>query len=247
MLVRSRFRGRPKPAAVVVKSTTRKQRKENKVARVKDVKRLINANLENKYLQGELTFPAYTDTQGFVYQINIIGQGVDVGQRVGDEVRFRNLDMRFQCVNATTAFARVRTILFWYRQEGAALPSAVNLLATNSVTPAGTNLSIISQYNKRTDGSYQIIYDKVHLVTSTNSANSPIGGAINSGGGLPVQTWRIVKNLKKKIGVYSGPINTDPMMKGFLGLLILSDAPTAAANAQKPQCTFTYTLTYEDA
>lgn len=239
---------RGKRTTVIVPKTTKKQREDNRIVRKKDVKRMLNANIENKYLQAEFTLPNYIDTAGTLQQLNIMGQGTDNGQRVGQQIRHCKLDLRFQCFNAASNFCRVRFILFWYRQETGSTPTVASILATNSVAVNGTANSIVSSYYMRNESAYQIIYDKTMTLTSgsaTLNANYP--GTSTSVGGVPVAQFRLIKNLKRKIGVYNGPASGDPMTKGYLGAIILSDVNSAALNAQKPQWTWHYTLTYEDA
>lgn len=217
----------------------RKKKPDMKLATVGRVKRLIRSNIETKYLQGAIG-PIFVDWTGSCFQLNILPQGTDEGQRIGDMIRMTNIDLRYSVFNATSNFTRVRLIMFVWRMETNTSPIASDILATN-----GNTLSVISTYNLRNERRYRILYDQVHVLTSP-SAITPIAGTNSAVGGTPVFDKRIRKSLKNMVGQYAGPAGTDDMSKGYLGFLFVSDVSTAASNAQKPQLQYHYTLKYKD-
>lgn len=226
---------------------TKKQFTDNRKATRKYVKRMIDRSVEVKYSQGENPYIDVSQAGTAVIQLNDLAQGVDDGQRVGDQVTCRKLDLRLSMVNATGNFQRVRAILFWYRMQVPGVTiTAADILAVNSVVGAGTPISIISSYNLRNKGAYQILWDKTFTLTSVNNANPTVTGSIQGVGGVPVQTYRKIKNLKKKIAQWNGPAIGNSITKGFLGLLFVSDIPNTASVAQKPQVAYHYTFTYGD-
>lgn len=216
----------------------RKKKKGNKLATVKVVKRMINHSKETMYFQGQLT-PTAIDSTGIIYQLNSISQGVDEGQRKGDQITHKSLDLRFTITNNQVSFARVRCILLWYRQETSASPIASDILAQVSTANA-----IVSTYNMRSEGAYQILYDKVFAVTS-GSATVNVNG-YSAVGGSPCVQAHCKKRLKDKLGQYTGASGSDLMTKGYLGWLVISDIATAAASTTKPIICFHYTLKYTD-
>lgn len=215
-------------------------RKGNKLATVATVKRLMIKDKEIKYVAGTSTF-TNCDWLGLNQQLNIIGQGTDEGQRIGDQIKHHAVDVRYTVAVGTAQFARFRVIMYWYRQESGVSPTAADILFNT-----GTNLAVVSPYNWRNQGRFTILYDKILTVTGSNTANTPIAGSGNSVGGMPVFNGRIFRRLKGKVGQYTGPLNADDMSKGYLGLIFISDNAAGVATAVKPLFGYTYLVRYTD-
>lgn len=221
--------------------------KGEKLATVRQVKSLIRHNTETKYLQsqqrqGSLDTLSYADWNGVIQQINLIPQGDDVGQRVGDQIRMHNIRLNFSIVNASANFTRVRLILFTFRQERTGAP----VVPGDILAEVGNTQAVISSYNWRNQSAYSILWDKVFTVSSSNGT-LPISGTAGAVGGAPCINGSIRKRLKNMIVQYAGGSLTDPTTKGYLGLLWVSDVSSAAISSQKPQVMWHQTMRYTDA
>jgi len=231
------------------KTTRRQTRKSkgNKLATVRQVKSLIKHNTEIKYMQsqvrqGSLDTTSYADWSGYIQQINLIPQGDDIGQRIGDQIRMQNIRLNFSIVNASANFARVRLILFTFRQERNGAP----VLVSDILAETGNTQAVISSYNLRNQGSYNILYDRIFTVSSSNGT-LPISGTAGAVGGAPCINGSIRKRLKNLVVQYTGGALTDPTTKGYLGMLWVSDVASGAIVSQKPQVMWHQTLRYTDA
>lgn len=224
---------------------TEKQRKNARVATVGKVKKLVNSNLEKKFV---ITPQSYTQLipDGYTQQLNIMGQGTDVGQRIGIQIRHKSVDIRVSFYqSASIPWSRVRCVLFWYRMETTTQPSASDIIQKVADADGNVQMYMDSCYNMRNEGKYKILYDKVVLLTGfNNTPNGDYEGSSSSVGGVPVQQLRIYKNLKDHIGQYFDGDTRSDMTKGYLGLLLLPDQRNPA---QCPYWTMQTVLKYTDA
>lgn len=243
----------------------KKSRKENKLATIKTVKKLIRVDKEVKYLQGGTgnstgAIPYYMHSTGIVEQLNSLPQGDDVGQRTGDQARAVSLDMKIFVVCGRTTFSQCRIIVFWARMETSTGPTVADVLAETANYLAPT-----SQYNMRTQGKIQIIYDKRFviganndgtgtgtLLSTTNAFDDFFSGVDAnqrtgvSFGNYPSKILHIKKNLKNKLMQWQDNQSSSLMTKGWLGWCWLSDQQIGDSDLQKPKIVYNYTLRYTD-
>lgn len=231
------------------KITRRRSRKPKsaRLATVRQVKSLIRHSQEVKYMQsaqrqGTIDTTSYVDSAGWIQQINMLPQGDDEGQRSGDQIRMQSIRLNFSIINAAVNFARVRVILFTFRQERTGAP----VTPGDILSEIGNSLSPVSSYNMRNEGAYSILSDKVYTVVSGNNTNIPIAGTTGAVGGYPCVNGSIRKRLKNMKVQYVGSTLTDPTTSGYLGLLYISDVPAGSPVAQKPQILWHQTLKYTD-
>lgn len=224
------------------KSAYRRRNPKNALMTRSMTKRLVNRLIETKFLISNQS-PTFITDAGTIFQQNVLGQGTDIGQRIGDQIRHKSIQIRFALFNANQIFCRVRCILFWWRMETLGSPSATDILETTS-SPAAP----VSAYKFRNEGEFQVIYDRVYTLCSNTSSvvSLPVPGVAGAVEGMPVHNVVLTKNLKNKVGSYVGATSGDNMAKGYLGLLFISDVANAAANAQRPQIQFSSYLRYTD-
>lgn len=112
-------------------------------------------NSESKYLDTSMATPA-TST-AFVQCLNLIGQGTDYYQRVGNTIRISQLNIRglFTSVATTPAYGvNIRVVIFIDRESCSGSNPAYTDLFTGS--------SLIAPYNLLTAASrFKILYDKL--------------------------------------------------------------------------------------
>lgn len=112
-------------------------------------------NSESKYFDTAITTPA--GSTAIVTCLNLIAQGIDVGQRIGNTIRVSQLNIRGQFTIAGTAPAfgtRMRIIIFIERESSSAAtpPTYLDLFTTNS---------LVAPFNiLNSAGRYRILYDK---------------------------------------------------------------------------------------
>lgn len=212
------------------------------------VKQIVKSMLA-KEIERKTKYESYTSTpvpgSGLIAQLNMLAQGLDIGQRIGLQIRHKYLRLDYSITNPDFNISRVRCILFWYRQESLNLPNVAAILNSRFIG-ATPDFNMDSPYTIRTHGQYKILYDRVHETQSGGLTYNPTYGTPqgNAVGGSPMAHGHIRCNLKSHLGQYVDALDTTDMTVGFLGFLFISDSPIFGA---QPTIRFQSTLTYTDA
>jgi len=183
----SNFKRRPpykKPYKKKYKRPARKYQPRNMEKRITK----LEHSEELKYIDYQDT-SAFTTT-GVLLNYNQIAQGDDFNQRVGEEVVFKYINLKYR-ISKTTASAASqghRFILFWDMQTNGVGP--IQFTSTSLTTGLLDNSTItdplLVPHNYRTKDRYHILFDKVviHQPSSTSTLemtitkkNIKLGGA----------------------------------------------------------------------
>lgn len=161
----------------------RKFRKKARKPTVKTLTRRVNKlerQPEIKY-RDLFTGVVGTSTADQTFVVNVLAQGDDFNQRVGEEVIAKKMMLTYSYVHqAATAggLSTFRLVVFWDKQTNA----GTNYAAYTGAAPTNTVLAsalldntIIagfwqSPFNERTKDRYVILYDKVHEINSDDVA-----------------------------------------------------------------------------
>lgn len=183
--------------------------KKKETATKEYVKKVIDNRMEDKQL-GTNLINQLSDNVAQFFLLNGISQGGDQGQRVGDRIRMKHLDLRYSATQAGTGTGSqcIRVIIFVDRQPNGAAPSATQLFLD---TTAGEEY--VSPFNINGSKRYKILYDKFHDIQR-------VGGATD--------TRSVVSKNKQKIKinmpvVYNGTtsgiasINTNALYCAIVG------------------------------
>lgn len=180
-----------------------KGRKLNK-RQVKDVKRLINRNIELKYFPYVANTTSVTSTGASVGNPFDVPQGNTDTSRNGDSLKWcGKIDFRFEIVNGFGATAdlynKVRVVIYQFKDATISGQSPIpSQIFING--PSGA-IDVLSQYNHDFRHDYHILFDKTyHTALSTNVANST--QAPNSTTG--VKHYRISLKKANKVVQYQG-------------------------------------------
>lgn len=220
---------------------TKKAFKDSRLTTRKDVKRILSANIERKWYQNNQS-SIVIDSNGTLFQLNPLnGQGPDAGQRIGYEIRHKSIDIMYRVVSGTAATSAIRVIMFWYRSTALATPTISDILVAADL---GGTESTMAKYSYQNQGSYQVIYDRVHTLAS-GSANLIYTGSAPAVGGSTLTIKRVRKPLKDKIGEYESTAGST-MSKGALYMMMLSDV-SSVGGTNRPTFAARWTLSYTDA
>lgn len=240
-------RRQTRPRPIPYRSRTKKAYRNSRYATRGQVKRMINTNIETKWYQFQQS-TITVDNNAQLFQLNsLVGQGSDAGQRIGYQIRHKKLDFMYRFYAGTSNLTMARIILFWYRNTALATPVASDILVA---TDLGTSQSSMARYSFQNGGAYQIIYDKVHLLSGQQgSAGVPLYSTIYTntptpGGGVALSYRRVRKYLKDKLGEYEATTG-GTMTKGALYCMVLSDV-SSVGGTNRPSFYASWTLTYQD-
>lgn len=165
---------------------------------------------ERKFLDGQFNAldvePAVTAVLFFV---NGIAEGVSENQRIGERVRLKTLDLRFQFdksaanVNASTT---CRFTILWDRQPNGGLATVAQVLET--VTGTNNVLDMCSPYNAQNRKRFQVLKDARFTLNDGHNESR-------------VFHWRVP--LRNKTPQYNGAgaaignVNTGALLMMILG------------------------------
>lgn len=124
-------------------------------------------NTEQKYIDLTAQTPGPSSAGDFVL-LNPLSQGTSAHERVGDQVRFKSIDVRLAMANTVDAVIWCRTMIIRDNQPNGAVPTVANLLEdTGGAIQSFRNLD----YGKR----FKVYYDNVHCfkATSTGYCDQP--------------------------------------------------------------------------
>lgn len=177
------------------KKTTTKAKKSNRVARIKDVKRLIHRNIENKHVSRVVDNSEHNSSVGNADRYPIcplVKVGTSQFTRTGDSIKPKYLKLRYRVNWSESTFllgkhsCTVRVMIVQQRdvKNEAYLTNfdINNLLRINDGGSALENLSFTGQVN---DCLYPINTD---LFTVYHDAKIPLMGELASGAG-GTTTW----------------------------------------------------------
>jgi len=196
---------------------------------------------ENETKAFDTTTNSFTvSTAGSVAKLTTVTQGATQVTRVGDRLRKRQLDFKYQLqvgavglIAAADQYNTVRVIVFqWLMDDGLAAPVVANILTT---TPTNKSLAM---YNFDTDHDYKILYDRTHVLYNTPVWNGAAVQWAHGDGGSFVNEKVVSLQLKGEIEFDAG----SAFGTGHLYALFISDS----AFAPNPSCEFVSRLLFED-
>lgn len=130
------------------------------------VKRLVNSGAETYQYDNTVTAVSVSTTATVQAGISTPPQGVQDGQRTGDDVELMRLEFRYTWAGAD-ATNIVRVILFrWYENNGSNPPTAAQILQ------ASTNPISSINHDSIREKKLHVFYDKTHYT----SLNGPLAG-----------------------------------------------------------------------
>jgi len=166
--------------------------------------------------QTELKYSAYAQTQNSNWSgaqfsfLNNIGQGTSANNRIGDSIRVKHIDLRFQFRPANTGALKFPVrIVIWRDYEG-----------VTTVTPSlmfeggvGTTLAAIKLYDPNYKHDYKVLYDR----TFTPSGNNE----------FPAYKARIKVDATSK---FVGSSVSEPIKNSLRGIILSGANPATAAD-----------------
>lgn len=171
-----------KPAKPVRKATTTYARTKLTPSQRAEVKKIMSAQVEKKYLNATQSQLSVTGSSNITCITDGIQQGITDNTRVGDKIKLMKMYLRlFWGPGDGVDF--VRFILFqWRPSDQLSGPTASDILLVG----AGGGIDISSHYNHDKRSQFKIVYDKtINICGSGNSADSPDGPASR---GFEIQT-----------------------------------------------------------
>lgn len=159
-----------------------------KVKRV--VNRAISKNIETKFLQTNQAATAQ-DVNGTFTNLTLVTQNQTDQSRIGDKLTPKALDIRYRIALPSTLpdyFNLIRVVIFRWKQNTLSVsPTQAYLLNTTASV-----LSPLSQYNYDTTKNFQILYDRVHYITTYD----------------PSMNKKLMINLRKQPNIQFDSTNT---------------------------------------
>lgn len=133
------------------------------------VKREINKNLERKYMHESIQTANVADISAYYSNTAILdcSKGTGENARIGETVSVKTLKMRYLLqLGDTTNIVRIMIVREY--QSSVDASSVIIPLIPQDVLEASGNIpdSLTSTYSINNGGRYQILYDKVHLLTN---------------------------------------------------------------------------------
>lgn len=139
----------------------------------KQVKTIINSNVESKYFTSSAAPQAVTNA-GVLIPLSVPVQDVGANQRIGEEIMVQKLLFNFDCIAsqaslgswlAGDAYNNMRCIIFrWYADSGSYTPTMADVLDTTVLS-----YTYLAPYNQTRIGSGElhICYDKTFVLENT--------------------------------------------------------------------------------
>lgn len=138
------------------------------------VLKVLRGNIEPKYITASTTAQT-VDWLGGLNSFTDIVQGSAQTQRVGDELRLKSIDLRYQIACADTTQC-MRIIVFqWFQNT---VPTVNNILYSN-----GTAQAPFGALNFEQRRNYRILYDRMHSLDIITEIQN----------GVHVRIWKIPK------------------------------------------------------
>jgi len=228
-----------KTTYVVKKKLTPEQKKE--------VKRMIESDIEHKCGFYNLSTGSVLSTGSIIGLATIITQGSTFTTRVGDQINLTSFQFKYKIWSDSTTFAAlastdpwnaVRVIIFRWRSDTAigGNPTMADILNTG----AADIITAVYNYDQKAD--YQILFDQTHAVTNMTVWNGSAAEVGPGPGTLFCSPYHRLygKKLGKKKITYNanGTTNTDGIY-----LLVVSDS----AFSPHPQLSFNASIEFTDA
>lgn len=107
-----------------------------------------------------------------VTDLTLVAQSVGAAGRVGEQIRFHDLDLRYACTVADT-YNHCRIIIFqWFVDTAVLNPTAAYIMDVNAVST--TAYTYEAPYNSVQPERFRILYDSQFHVTGSGGATDPI-------------------------------------------------------------------------
>lgn len=155
-----------------VKRPYRKGKKLN-LRQKREVKRIVGVRQESKYFSAGAAFFNITATPGFT-QLALVPQGVADGQRVGDSIRLRKLDLRLQAL-VGDYYNTIRVIVFRFNAPSGVAPTTAE---TFDASASGAEYVLCPIPAQQKEKKYHILLDKVFQLSAQVAWSS--AGTVNS-------------------------------------------------------------------
>lgn len=183
-----------------------KKRTYKKVGMKKYVNRAItkalNSNIEKKY--HDLWNVGGVSSTTALNKLTAIPQGTTDFNRIGDQCKLKNIQMRFQLACADTIQTYRLTVFRWNRDDAVSTPTAAILYQT-----IGSSISSNPNWDNIRKGDFTLLYDKVITQTLANNANTFI---------------KVFRKINSRID-FNGSGNTG---KGHIYIAMTSDSGVAS-------------------
>lgn len=214
-LVKAKRRRRPRRRSRGKKSTVAQVSTLSKriTALTKEVKSTTEVKSADAYVNA-----TFIDNAGYLVDLTSIAQGVQQGQRVGDEIDVVGLDLRYRVYGVTaTGLNMIRIIVFEDLQNN--MTAGTILRSTGLLAP-------LSHYNREYRGRFKVHYDKMHTLDAyeTQQDVQKVG-------------------IKKKFHLEYNP-GTTTVRRGALRILVIGNQP--AAGADRPYIEYASRVYYVD-
>lgn len=196
----------------------KKSKKNQRIATIGQVKRLINHDEEVKWFDTTLTLtPSYN---GQIQDLTPIAQGDGENYRDGSECILKSVEMRYKINSYDNPGNLFRVILFRWKPDSALVaPAWTSVCYTN-----GSYYAPLSPYNSDYRDQFTIVYDKLHSVDTVTN----------------IQLARTLKIKLSKIKVKFSATSTEGSNKLYLA--VCSDS----ASTGHPPILFNCRVRYTD-
>jgi len=194
---------------------------------------MLRSNLETKWINKTDTINVGYDAPSIAV-LNSMTQGSANNVRVGDKIKMRSLEIKFQMAARTGNADRVRILIFMDKQTNGAPPAANSIFADGGASAATSFFQPL--HPDYFPSRYQLLRDRMVILTQQ-------GGATNVNQEKLI-TFKIP--LKGKLVQYRAGSNTgniDDIVKGSLIMFCVSDA----LNAAQPAVAYFATFKFQDA
>lgn len=197
-----------------------KNKMSKKVVTVSQVKAILNSTLEHKMFTTSLSASNPITVGGAMNNLSLVAQGDDIGNRSGDSISMKELDLRIVLFQATPAASvTVRIVVFTDSMGSGGSVGVTEFLATANFT---SPYNAINHQRKR----FTVYHDEMYsMVGATQTQERDI---------------RIHKPIGKKRYFNDGTLTSTAVGKNTLYYLII-------ASTTVPVFAVQHSLTYTDA
>lgn len=159
----------------------------------------LNANIEKKYFD-TVNSGSLTNVTA-VNKLSAIPAGTTDSQRVGDQCKMKNLQVKI-LLNAADASQTYRiTLIRWNKDDSISAPTATDVYQT----ALSTSMLSTPFWDNVRKGDFSILYDKVHTQTLNNNA---------------IYSFKIFRKMSSRLDFNAGGTTG----KGHIYLLATSDS-----------------------
>lgn len=168
----------------------------------------------------------------FVNLTDQIVTGPGVGTRLGNSITYKSLQLQM-CINATTAFQKVRVMIFKFHGDvtSAPIPIAQDLIEAGFVN---NYMAPWAPREREKLKSFSVVYDKMYQIQNTVTGQTTVMGP-SQGSGLQSYSGNANKFVKKTIKLsgtcefIDGGTPTNGQTKDSLWMFLISDDLTPPA------------------